>query len=76
MKTRYKNLNGDSNILYYDIQETYIDVYFERTVYTYSSVGIGDDTLKILKNLAVQGYGLNGFINRYIKYKYSDKKYL
>lgn len=71
----YKNLNGNSNVKCYNISENYIDIEFYNTplVYRYSNVVPGRKVLNELKRLAIQGYGLNSFINRYVKKNYERR---
>ena len=71
----YKNLNGNSNVKCYNISENYIDIEFYNTplVYRYSDVAPGIQVLNELKKLANQGYGLNSFINKYVKTNYERR---
>ena len=71
----YKNLNGNSNVKCYNISENYIDIEFYNTplVYRYSNVVPGRQALNELKRLAIQGYGLNSYINRYVKKNYERR---
>lgn len=68
----YRNLGGKSNVDSYAIGDAYIDVLFCGTprVYRYSYKSAGVENVENMKVLANQGYGLNSFINRYVKYKY------
>ena len=68
----YRNIGGNSNVNSYAIGDTYIDVLFYGTprVYRYSYKSAGVENVENMKVLAEQGYGLNSFINRYVKYKY------
>ena len=68
----YRNIGGNSNVNSYSIGDTYIDVLFYGTprVYRYSYKSAGVENVENMKVLAEQGYGLNSFINRYVKYKY------
>lgn len=49
-----------------------MDVLFYGTprVYRYSYKSAGVENVENMKVLAEQGYGLNSFINIYVKYKY------
>lgn len=71
----YKNLNGNSNVKCYNISENYIDIEFYNTplVYRYSNVVPGSQFLNELKRLAIQGYGLNSYINKYVKKNYERR---
>ena len=68
----YQNVNGNSGIAGYEIGDTYIQVEFADTesVYRYSYKSAGRENVEEMKHLAVQGHGLNSFINRRVKYLY------
>lgn len=68
----YSNLGGNSNVISYEIGDAYIDVLFKGTprIYTYSYESAGIENVEYMKVLARQGYGLNSFINRHVKYNY------
>lgn len=68
----YLNLHGDSNVKCYEIHDNYIDIIFYNTplIYRYSNLKPGVLVLNELKRLATQGYGLNGYISRYVKKNY------
>jgi hypothetical protein len=69
--TTYKNLNGDSGVLKYEIGGNYILISFEKTgLYEYNYINVGEMNVETMKKLAKQGYGLNTYINDYLK----DKK--
>ena len=72
----YKNLKGNSNVKCYNISENYIDIEFYNTplVYRYSNVVPGRQVLNELKRLAIQGHGLNSYINKYVKENYETLK--
>lgn len=68
----YKNQNGGSGILAYNIGPDFIQVQFRTGriyLYTYASAGSGN--VERMKQLASQGSGLNSFINHYVKYRYA-----
>ena len=68
--TRYANLSGKSNVYAYEIGSTYIDVEFrDGSVYRYSYASAGSYNVE-KKDLAEQGYGLNGYIMYNCKYDY------
>ncbi|SFP13515.1 hypothetical protein SAMN05216343_103142 [Oscillibacter sp. PC13] len=70
--TAYANRNECSGILAYDVGETYIKVLFANgSVYLYSDVSTGHENVACMKALAERGYGLNTFINRYVKDAYA-----
>ena len=67
MFERYRNLNGNSNVFAYEIGENYISVIFHDTkkVYRYSYFKAGLRHVETMKRLALRGYGLNFYINKY-----------
>ncbi|MFV8282723.1 hypothetical protein ACNKXS_14330 [Christiangramia marina] len=69
---RYRNSGGDSGVNAYEIGGDYIEVKFSNTsrTYTYSYSKAGRNHVEEMKNLAKSGSGLNGYINRYVKYLY------
>lgn len=70
----YNNNNGDSGVSGYEIGGNYIWVQFTTgSVYEYTNSSAGENNIETMKNLALSGRGLNGFINSYVKFKYSRK---
>lgn len=69
---QYQNKTGNSNIQSYEIGFDYIDVKFFGTqkIYRYSYDSAGEEKVEYAKSLAQQGYGLNSFIMRHMKYEY------
>lgn len=68
---RYKNLNGNSNVIGYECGYDYIRVQFsDYSIYTYSYSSAGEDNVEEMKRCARRGYGLQGYINRYCKFNY------
>lgn len=69
---RYKNTSGVSNVEAYDIGPTYIDVKYcdSARIYRYSYGSAGESHVETMKQLAAQGYGLNAYINRLVRYRY------
>jgi len=71
---RYANRSGNSGVSGYEIGNGYILVAFTSGriyEYTYASAGAGN--IKSMKVCAESGSGLCGFIQQYVKYKYSRK---
>lgn len=71
---RYANKGGNSNVYAYKIDLTQITVSFYgglTYVYTYTSTGLKNT--ETMKQLAIQGRGLNGFINRYVGKNFAYK---
>lgn len=75
----YKNLSGQSNVAQFEIGEDHIDVRFKTaskdgsTTYRYSYGSAGQDNVEKMKSLAMQGSGLNSFINTNVKKLYENK---
>ena len=70
----YNNLSGNSGIIAYAIGDDYIDVQFHSGVtYRYSYVSTGMERVEQMKQLAVQGQGLNSFISRFVKTDYAAR---
>lgn len=73
----YKNINGDSGVLGYEIGDNYIIVYFKSGAsYTYTHLSAGANNIETMKILAKSGNGLNSFINKYVKKLYVRKLYV
>lgn len=71
---KYGNKNGDSGISGYQIGAEYIWVEFSTgSIYEYTYSSAGQNSIETMKSLAIAGIGLNGFINSYVKFKYSRK---
>lgn len=69
---KYMNLDGDSGVDSFEIGERYIVVRFIKTVklYTYSYDSAGKEKVEQMKKLALQGRGLNEYINGFAKFDY------
>lgn len=71
---QYKNYGGHSGVVSYLIEPEAITVKFrDGTAYYYTSVRPGHSELERMKQLAIQGYGLNSYISGTVKKNY-DKK--
>jgi hypothetical protein len=71
---RYKNLSGDSNIIGFEIGSDSITIKFKPNdiyIYTYQSAGMNN--IEQMKKLAINGRGLNSYIMKFVKKKYSSK---
>ncbi|WP_126652832.1 hypothetical protein [Chryseobacterium aureum] len=69
---KYGNHNGDSSVSAYTIGSDYIWVEFSTgSIYEYNYSVTGKNRIENMKRLARSGSGLNGYINRYIKFNYS-----
>ena len=70
----YGNLNGNSGVMNTLIGPDYIDVEFNSGgAYRYTKDSVGRENLEIMKNLAINGKGLNGFINKVVYRQYAEK---
>ena len=69
---KYTDINGDSGIEFYEIDQTSITVWFKRASrsYTYSYSSAGQAHVEEMKRLAANGDGLNAYINRNVKNAY------
>lgn len=67
----YKNLSGRSGVFSYESGADFIVIQFGTgSIYTYSYSSAGKENIEEMKRLAVQGKGLNSFINLYVRYLY------
>lgn len=66
---RYRNRSGKSGVDSYEIGGDYITVKFTKTfkTYTYSYARAGKSNVEEMKILAINGEGLNAFINKYVR---------
>lgn len=70
----YRNLSGRSGIAAFAIGDDYIEVAFRSGMtYRYSYASTGAERVEQMKQLALQGQGLNSFISRYVKDAYEAK---
>ena len=69
---QYGNISGVSDVAAYDIAPTYIDVKFHNSarIYRYPYTPAGESHVETMKQLAAQGYGLNAYINKVVRYRY------
>jgi hypothetical protein len=72
---RYKNLGGDSNVVAYENGPDFIRVQFSNgSVYLYTYASAGAQNIEHMKQLAIQGQGLNAFINTTVRKAYARKE--
>lgn len=70
----YKNLGGNSGVHAFEIERKSIKVQFrDGSVYLYNYLLPGVSEVESMKNLAIQGKGLNSYINSYVKKRYASK---
>ncbi len=69
---RYSNLNGDSGVHSFEIGPDYILVSFFNTarLYKYSYGKAGAYHVEQMKQLALNGIGLNSYINKFVRNLY------
>lgn len=67
-----RNYGGNSNVESFEISSDHIDIKFNRTakIYRYSYQVAGRAYVESMKELAVEGTGLNSYINSNVKFKY------
>ena len=71
----YRNLGGDSGIEAYEAGPDFIRVQFsDGSVYLYTYESAGSQNIEHMKQLAVNGQGLNSFINTTVRYDYAQKE--
>lgn len=74
--TPYKNLGGNSSVESYEIAENSIHVRFKSGAqrnYLYDSIRPGMAVVNSMKQLAIQGRGLNSYISTTVKSNFSKK---
>ncbi|EFK57418.1 Uncharacterised protein [Sphingobacterium spiritivorum] len=71
---RYANRNGDSGIFGYEIGSNFILIQFTTgSVYEYTYASAGMNHIENMKSLALSGSGLNSYIMKNVRTKYSRK---
>jgi len=69
----YKNLDGDSTVMQYEIGNDYIIVKFsDGKYYKYSYASAGSVNVEQMKKLATYGEGLNSFIMKNVRKNYES----
>lgn len=68
----YADIDKDSGVHGFEINDTSITVWFTGTQkpYTYSYQSAGQQHIEAMKSLALSGDGLNAYINNKVKFKY------
>jgi len=70
----YKNINGNSAIETYEILADGIKIKFDSgCIYTFTNFSAGNRNIENMKILASRGDGLNNYINKNVKHRYSHK---
>ncbi|WP_243295606.1 hypothetical protein [Geothrix mesophila] len=71
---RYGNAGGDSGIRAFECGTDSITVEFsDGAVYRYTYRSAGAGVIEQMKQLALRGSGLNGYINRHAKNAYESR---
>jgi hypothetical protein len=71
---RYKNLNGNSSILRYQLSDGSIRVQFsDGSLYEYTNESAGGSAIATMRRLAAAGRGLCSFISSTVRKRYSRK---
>lgn len=69
---RYKNLSKRSGVDSYNNKRGSLTIEFkDGSLYEYTNASAGAYRMKKMRQLAQQGKGLNGFINKSVKKRYS-----
>lgn len=72
---RYRNRNGSSGVVAYELGEEFIDVKFvDGDIYHYTTRRPGPREVLHMKELALRGEGLSTFISRHIGVRYESKR--
>ena len=68
----YADLNDDSGVSSYEIGASYIKVWFNRDAasYRYSYSSAGEYNVEHMKKRALEGKGLNSYIDKNAKHDY------
>jgi hypothetical protein len=70
----YRNLNGNSDVLSYEIGRDSIEVEFrDGSLYLYNYATTGQTIVDHMKALAIAGSGLNSFISKTVRKAYAAK---
>jgi len=72
---KYKNIKGDSGVVFYELGDGFIRVMFsDGAIYLYTDQSAGVYNINQMKILAANGDGLNSFINQNVRKKYARKE--
>lgn len=70
---KYKDIDNDSGVQFYDEGDDWIAVIFrDGRTYVYTDASAGTDNVQKMKHLAHIGEGLNAFINKHVRRKYES----
>ncbi len=69
---KYQNIKGNSGIEAYELGEHSIKIQFKNgAVYLYNNIRLSDGYIEKMKRLALEGEGLNSFVNSKARDKYA-----
>lgn len=72
---RYRDIDGDSNVVAYEAGPDYIRVQFAGgATYLYTHIRPGAEHVSRMKELAERGDGLNAYINHYVGRRYQQRE--
>jgi hypothetical protein len=68
----YADIDRDSGVYGFEIEDTSITVWFKKggKPYVYSYASAGQNNVEHMKKLAMAGEGLNAYINKHVKKLY------
>lgn len=74
--TPYRNFGGNSGVRAYEIGPEFIRVQFaDGSIYLYTYEKPGSQNVEHMKQLAVNGRGLNSFINTTVRSNYARREF-
>jgi len=72
---QYKNLGGSSDVSSYEIGKDFIRIKLsDGSVYLYNNQSAGKHNIETMKQLAIDGQGLNEFINTKVRKLFARKE--
>ena len=71
---RYGNYSAESGVEAYEMDQDSITIKFVNGwIYKYTTATTGAENIATMQQLAMNGIGLNTFINQHVKLGYEDK---
>ncbi len=69
---KYQNVGTKSSVEEFEIGKDYVLIKYYKTpkLYKYSYASAGKEKVEKMKELALSGQGLNGYINRFAEFEY------
>ena len=73
---KYQNTGRKSGVEEFEIGQDYILIKYFKTpkLYKYSYASAGKEKVEKMKELAIKGQGLNGYVNRVAEFEYEGGK--